>query len=31
VFFAGNAVENQARALGRGAITPLRDRTRPTS
>jgi trk/ktr system potassium uptake protein len=26
VFFAGNAVESQARALVRGATTPLRDR-----
>ena len=28
VFFAGNAVENQARALVRGAITPLRGNAR---
>ena len=30
LFFAGGAVENQARALVRGATTPLRDSDRPT-
>jgi hypothetical protein len=29
VYFAGDAVENQARALVRGATTPLRNRYSP--